>query len=193
MDKKRAETITSKLNDTLIINGNSLDPEILKEAKIFETETIIPVTNKDEVNILTSLLAKKQGCKKTITLINDSTYRSILEPLGIDVVLSPKSITVSRILSYIRKGKIRQVYSVKEGEGEVIEADAVASTIVNKKIGDLKLPNGVKMGAILKKKNNEVVIARDDVIIESGDRIILFSLSKVIKKVEKLLSVSFGF
>jgi len=170
-----------------------LDPEILKEAKIFETETIIPVTNKDEVNILTSLLAKKQGCKKTITLINDSTYRSILEPLGIDVVLSPKSITVSRILSYIRKGKIRQVYSVKEGEGEVIEADAVASTIVNKKIGDLKLPNGVKMGAILKKNNDEVVIAKDDVTIENGDRIILFSLSKMIKKVEKLFSVSFGF
>ena len=193
LNKKRAETITSKLNDTLIINGNSLDPEILKEAKIFETETIIPVTNKDEVNILTSLLAKKQGCKKTITLINDSTYRSMLEPLGIDVVLSPKSITVSRILSYIRKGKIRQVYSVKEGEGEVMEADAVASTIVNKKIGDLKLPNGVKLGAILKKKNNEVVIAKDDVIIESGDRIILFSLSKMIKKVEKLFSVSFGF
>ena len=194
LNKKRAETITSNLNDTLIINGNSLDPEILKEAKIFETETIIPVTNKDEVNILTSLLAKKQGCKKTITLINDSTYRSMLEPLGIDVVLSPKSITVSRILSYIRKGKIRQVYSVKEGEGEVIEADATeTSTIVNKKISDLKLPNGVKLGAILKKKNNEVVIARDDVIIESGDRIILFSLSKAIKKVEKLLSVSFGF
>ena len=193
LNKKRAETITSKLNDTLIINGNSLDPEILKEAKIFETETIIPVTNKDEVNILTSLLAKKQGCKKTITLINDSTYRSILEPLGIDVVLSPKSITVSRILSYIRKGKIRQVYSVKEGEGEVMEADAVASTIVNKKIGDLKLPNGIKMGAILKKNNDEVVIAKDDVTIENGDRIILFSLSKMIKKVEKLFSVSFGF
>jgi len=194
LSKKRAETISSSLNDTLIINGNSLDPEILKEAKTFETETIISVTNKDEVNILTSLLAKKQGCKKTITLINDSTYRSMLEPLGIDVVLSPKSITVSRILSYIRKGKIRQVYSVKEGEGEVIEAVAAeTSTIVNKKISDLKLPNGVKFGAILKKNNNEVVIARDDVIIENGDRIILFSLSKVIKKVEKLLSVSFGF
>ena len=80
---------------------------------------------------------------KTITLTNDTTYRSILEPLGIDVVLSPQTITVSRILSYIRKGKIRQVYSLREGDGEVIEADALeSSSIVNKKISELYLPIG---------------------------------------------------
>ena len=113
--------------------------------------------------------------------------------MGIDVVLSPKTITVSRILSYIRKGKIRQVYSLKEGEGEVIEADAIeTSTIVNKKIKDLKLPYGVKIGAIFK-KDNDVVIASDNITIESGDRVILFSLSKMIKKVEKLFSVTLGF
>ena len=193
LNKERAETVSMDLKDTVIINGNSLDPGILNEAKISETETIIPVTNQDEVNILTSLLAKKQGCKKTITLINDLSYTSMLEPLGIDVVLSPKTITVSRILSYIRKGKIRQVYSLKEGEGEVIEADAIeTSTIVNKKIKDLKLPYGVKIGAIFK-KDNDVVIASDNIMIESGDRVVLFSLSKMIKKVEKLFSVTFGF
>ena len=192
LNKERAESISTELNETLIINGNSLDPEILKQAKISETQTIIPVTNQDEVNILTSLLAKKQGCRKTITLINDSIYRSMLEPLDIDVVLSPKSITVSRILNHVRKGKIRQVYSLREGEGEVIEADAVdASTIVNKKISELKLPSGVKIGAIL--KNNEVVIAKDDITIDTGDKVILFSLPRMIKKVEKLLSVRFGF
>ena len=192
LNKERAESISTELNETLIINGNSLDPEILKEAKISETETIIPVTNQDEVNILTSLLAKKQGCRKTITLINDSTYRSMLEPLDIDVVLSPKSITVSRILSHVRKGKIRQVYSLREGEGEVIEADVVdASTIVNKKISELKLDSGIKIGAIL--KNNEVIIAKDDITIDAGDKVILFSLPRMIKKVEKLLSVRFGF
>jgi len=193
LNKERAESISSELNDTLVINGNCLDPEILNEAKISEAETIIPVTNQDEVNILTSLLAKKQGCKKTITLINDSTYRSILEPLGINVVLSPRSITVSRILSYIRKGKIRQVYSLREGEGEVIEADALqASSIVNKPIKDLKLPKGVKLGAILK-NNEEVIMPENNVVIKEGDRIILFSLSKMIKKVEKMLSVRFIF
>ena len=139
------------------------------------------------------MLAKKQGCKKTITLINDSTYRSILEPLGIDVVLSPRSITVSRILSYIRKGKIRQVYSLREGEGEVIEADAIeASSIVNKPINDLKFPKGVKLAAILR-NNEEVIMPENNVVIKEGDRIILFSLSKMIKKVEKMLSVSFIF
>ena len=193
LNKERAENISSELNETLVLNGSSLDLEILKEAKISDAETIISVTNQDEVNILTSLLAKKQGCKKAISLANDTTYRSILEPLGIDDVLSPQAITVSRILSYIRKGNIRQVYSLREGEGEVIEADAVeASSVVNKKISDLKLPNGIKIGAVLK-NDNEVHIPNPNLEINDGDRIILFSLSKMIKKVENLLSVRFRF
>ena len=193
LNKERAENISSELNETLVLNGSSLDLEILKEAKISDAETIISVTNQDEVNILTSLLAKKQGCKKAISLANDTTYRSILEPLGIDDVLSPQAITVSRILSYIRKGNIRQVYSLREGEGEVIEADAVeASSVVNKKISDLKLPNGIKIGAVLK-NDNEVHISNPNLEINDGDRVILFSLSKMIKKVENLLSVRFRF
>ena len=193
LNKERAENISAELNDTLVLNGSSLDLEILQEAKISDTETIISVTNQDEVNILTSLLAKKQGCKKAISLANDTTYRSILEPLGIDDVLSPQAITVSRILSYIRKGNIKQVYSLREGEGEVIEADAVeASSLVNKKISDLKLPTGIKIGAVLK-NDNEVHISNPNLEINNGDRIILFSLSKMIKKVENLLSVRFRF
>ena len=193
LNKERAESISAELNDTLVLNGSSLDLEILQEAKISDTETIISVTNQDEVNILTSLLAKKQGCKKAISLANDTTYRSILEPLGIDDVLSPQAITVSRILSYIRKGNIKQVYSLREGEGEVIEADAVeASSLVNKKISDLKLPTGIKIGAVLK-NDNEVHISNPNLEINNGDRIILFSLSKMIKKVENLLSVRFRF
>ena len=193
LNKERAESISAELNDTLVLNGSSLDLEILQEAKISDTETIISVTNQDEVNILTSLLAKKQGCKKAISLANDTTYRSILEPLGIDDVLSPQAITVSRILSFIRKGSIRQVYSLREGEGEVIEADAVeASSLVNKKISDLKLPTGIKIGAVLK-NDNEVHISNPNLEINNGDRIILFSLSKMIKKVENLLSVRFRF
>ena len=193
LNKERAENISAELNDTLVLNGSSLDLEILQEAKISDTETIISVTNQDEVNILTSLLAKKQGCKKAISLANDTTYRSILEPLGIDDVLSPQAITVSRILSYIRKGNIKQVYSLREGEGEVIEADAVeASSLVNKKISDLKLPTGIKIGAVLK-NDSEVHISNPNLEINDGDRIILFSLSKMIKKVENLLSVRFRF
>ena len=193
LNKERAESISAELNNTLVLNGSSLDLEILQEAKISDTETIISVTNQDEVNILTSLLAKKQGCKKAISLANDTTYRSILEPLGIDDVLSPQAITVSRILSYIRKGNIKQVYSLREGEGEVIEADAVeASSLVNKKISDLKLPTGIKIGAVIK-NDNEVHITNPNLEINDGDRIILFSLSKMIKKVENLLSVRFRF
>ena len=193
LNKERAENISAELNDTLVLNGSSLDLEILQEAKISDTETIISVTNQDEVNILTSLLAKKQGCKKAISLANDTTYRSILEPLGIDDVLSPQAITVSRILSYIRKGNIKQVYSLREGEGEVIEADAVeASSLVNKKISDLKLPTVIKIGAVIK-NDNEVHITNPNLEINDGDRIILFSLSKMIKKVENLLSVRFRF
>ena len=99
----------------------------------------------------------------------------------------------TRILSYIRKGSIRQVYSLREGEGEVIEADAVeASSVVNKKISELKLPNGVKIGAVLKNEN-DVHIPNPNLQINEGDRVILFSLSKMIKKVENLLSVRFRF
>tara|TARA_Y100000590_G_scaffold412943_1_gene508318 strand:+ start:3189 stop:4568 length:1380 start_codon:yes stop_codon:yes gene_type:complete len=193
LNKEKAESVSVDLNDTLVINGSSLDPDILKEAKISETETIISVTNQDEVNILTSILAKKQGCKKTITLTNDTTYRSILEPLGIDVVLSPQTITVSRILSYIRKGKIRQVYSLREGDGEVIEADALeSSSIVNKKISELNLPKGIKLGAVIK-NDKDVYMPEKNLVINDGDKVILFSLSKMIKKLEGLLSVRFRF
>ena len=138
-------------------------------------------------------MAKKKGCKRPISLANDTTYRAILEPLGIDDVLSPQAITVSRILSFVRKGNIRQVYSLREGEGEVIEADAIeTSSIVNKKISELKLPKGVKIGAVLK-NNNEVCMPKPSLRINDGDRVVLFSLSKMIKKVENLLSVRFRF
>ena len=113
--------------------------------------------------------------------------------MGIDDVLSPQAITVSRILSFIRKGNIRQVFSLREGEGEVIEADAKeASSVVNKKISELKLPNGVKICAVLKNEN-EVHMPKANLEINEGDRLLLFSLSKMIKKVENLLSVRFRF
>jgi trk system potassium uptake protein TrkA len=187
-DKGRAETIAEGLGRTVVLHGDALDPDLLEEANIRAAESVIAVTNDDETNILASLLAKRAGCRRAVTLINKTTYSALVSSLGLDVVVSPRAITVSTILQHVRRGRIRSVHSLREGFGELIEAEALeTSGIVNKPLKEARLPDGVIIGAIV--RGNKVIIPRADTVARTGDRIILMATAAAIKSVEKMFSV----
>jgi trk system potassium uptake protein len=188
LNRERAEVVSADLKNTVVINGNILDPEILFEAGVDKAETVIAVTEDDETNILASLLAKKCGAQRTITLVNKSTYNPLMGPLGVDVVVNPRSITVSQILSHVRRGRVHSAYSVQENFGELIEADAMeTSVLVGKPLKDVDLPSKSRVGAII--RDGQVIVPRPQTVIEGGDRIILFAATEAVRKVEKLFSV----
>ncbi len=192
MDRKRAKYIDGMLEHSMVINGNGLDHEILREVNINMTETIIAVTNDDEVNVLGSLLAKRYGCQRSVTLINNMTYIPLLGNLGIDVVVNPRETTVSSILQHIRRGKISNVHSIMDGQAEIIEAEAVeTSSLIGKSMDSLGLKKGVLIGAIL--RHGEIIIPESDTAIQQDDRVIILSMAKMVKKIEKIFSVSLEF
>ncbi|MEK9671491.1 MAG: Trk system potassium transporter TrkA [Rhodospirillaceae bacterium] len=186
--KERAEEISGQLESTVVLNGDARDLEILEEANIRGTDTVVAVTNDDESNILASLLAKKFGCDRTVTLVNTSIYEQLIGSLGIDVVVSPRNITVSSILQHVRRGRIHSVHAVREDLGELIEAEALeTSELVGKPIKDINLPAGVVLGAIV--RDGGMLYPRGSTEIHAGDRIILFSSPEAIQKVESLFAV----
>jgi len=186
-DAKRAAMIAEKLKKTVVINGDALDREILIEANISETDTIVSVANDDEVNILSSLLAKQQGCPRAITLMNNPIYGSLVGSLGIDVALDPRETTVSSIVRHIRRGRIRDLYSIFEGKAEIIEAEVLeGSEVAGKSIGELRLHGDVKFGMIV--REDETITPSADSVLLGGDRVVILALSEAVKKIEQLFS-----
>ena len=191
-DKEHAERAANALSRTVVIHGDALDPEILEEANVSSSEAVVAVTNEDEVNVLASLLAKRYGSQKAMALINNSTYSPLVTTLGIDVVVSPRAITVSTILQHIRRGRIRAAYAVHEGFGEVMEAEAIeTSSLVGVPLRDAKLPSGLIIGALI--RDGEVIIPRGDTVVRAHDRVVLFAETEVVKQVERMFAVSLEF
>lgn len=187
-NKERAELVAKALGHTVVIHGDVLDPEILEEASVAAAEAVVAVTNDDETNILSALLAKRSGCRRTMALINKTTYNSLVAPLGIDVMVNPRAITVSNVLQHVRRGRIHAVHSLHEGFGELIEADALeTSPLVGKPLREVNLPDGVMLGAVV--HDGKVVSPRGNTVIKPGDRVILFATAEAVKKVEKMFSV----
>ena len=187
LDKERAQEIAQELDNTTVINGSGLDKDILAECGIDTVETIIAVSNDDKVNILASLLAKRYGCKRSISLVNNNAYIPLLGNLGVDVIVNPRESTVSSILQHVRRGKIRSIHSVHDGAAEIIEIDVVSSSaFLGKRPEALGLPKGVDFAAIIRQK--KVIIADDDTIIQEGDHVVILCMSEAVKKLEKYLS-----
>ena len=188
---RRTERFVTEQKDagrTVVLHGDALDSAILDEANVRATDTIVAVANDDEANILSSLLAKREGCQRAVTLVNDASYGPLMTSLGIDVVVNPRAITVSRILQHVRRGRIRDVYSLPDGVAEVLEAEAMeTSTLIGKTISESNLPAGVIIGALV--RGDEAIIPRGDTIIEPHDRVIIFTIADMVKKVEKMFSV----
>ena len=184
----RAEYVAERLERSVVINGDALDSEILVEANAGSTETVIAVADDDEVNILASLLAKRHGCQRAITLINNSGYGPLLASLGIDAVVNPRASTVSTILQHVRRGRIKAVHSLRDGVAEVIEAEALQnSPLVGVPLCDVNLPTGMIIGGVLRGDN--VIIPRGDTVIQVKDRVVIFALADAVKRVEKMFSV----
>ncbi len=187
-DAERAERAASRLTRTVVIRGDVLDQEILDEANVANTETVVALTNDDETNILASLLSKRYGCQRAITLLNSATYEPLVANLGIDVVVSPRNITVSTILQHVRRGRIHSVHTLREGFGELIEAEALeTSGLVNTPLKDVKLPHGVMLGAVV--RDGEVISPRGSTVVQAKDRVVLFAPEEAIRKVENMFSV----
>ncbi len=192
IDKTRAEFVAQTLQRTVVINGDALDGEILEEANARTADTIVAVSNDDEVNILASMLAKRHGCRRAVTLINKNSYEPLVGSLGIETIVNPRVITVSRILEHVRRGRIRSVHTLSEGFGELIEAEAMeTSSLVGVPLREAKLPDGVVLGALV--RNGEVIIPRGNTVVRTGDLVILFAASEAVKKVEKLFAVKLEF
>ena len=188
LNEDRARHAEQILQKSVVLCGDALDPDILNEANVGHAETVVAVTNEDETNILSSLLAKRHGAKRILTLVNNATYRPLITDLGIDVVVTPKAITVSTILQHVRRGRIRSVHSLGENMGEIIELEALeTSPLVGQRLTDIELPPGAIIGAIV--REDEVLIPSGSTVIKGNDLVALFASADVVKKVEKMFSV----
>lgn len=189
---KRAEHLASELNDTLVFTGDSSDQELLLEEHIDQFDVFIAVTNDDEANIMSSLLAKRLGVRKAMVLIQRSAYIDLVHGSDIDIAVSPQHATISALLTHVRRGSIDNVYSLRGGAAEAIEiiakGDEKSSKVVGKTIQSIKLPPGTTIGAIVRQE--EVLIAHSNTTIMSEDHVILFLVNKrYIYDVEKLFHV----
>ncbi len=188
-NKLRAEEIATELSSSIVINGDALDEEILKEANLEESETVLALTNDDENNIMACVLAEKSGQKKrTIAIVNKSNYSLLQSSLNIDDLVDPRMTTVSRIMEHVHKGTIGTVYSLLDGEYEFIEAKVLEkSELLNKKIQESNLPKDIRIGAIVRK--DAVIIPRSDFIFEKDDLVVLLAKRDQLKEIEDIFSI----
>jgi trk system potassium uptake protein TrkA len=195
-NKERAELIASQLNDTIVINGDALDEEVLMEANIDEIETVLALTNDDEDNLMVSVLVEKfakdnsdLSDKRTMALINKQNYSLLQSSLKIDDFIDPRMNTVSSILKHIHKGTIENAYSILNGEYEIIEAEIIeTSELVNKELKNSNLPNEIRVGAVLRGK--EVIIPRSNFVFKKEDIVVLLAKKDFLNVVENMFRIS---
>ena len=194
--KTRADYLSQTLDRTVVLHGSASDRELLIEENIEDVDIFCAITNDDEANIMSSMLAKRLGARKVMTLINNPAYVDLVQGGEIDIAISPSQATIGTLLTHVRRGDIVNVYSLRRGAAEAIEAvahgDARSSKVVGKSIGQIDLPPGTTIGAIV--RDDEVLIAHDSTVIESDDHVILFVIDKkYIRDVERLFQVGLTF
>lgn len=192
----RAEYLAEALNKSVVLNGQAADRELLLEENIDKTDVFIAVTNDDEVNIMASLLAKRLGARKVMTLITNPVYAELMQGSEIDIAVSPQQATTSSLLSHVRRGDTVNVHSLRRGAAEALEivahGDAKNSKVVGKAIEALTLPQGTTIAALV--RNGQVIVTHHDTVIESEDHCIVFMIDKRhTREVEKLFQVGFTF
>jgi trk system potassium uptake protein TrkA len=191
-DRGRAERAADLLERTIVLNGDALDAEMLAEAGAGEADAMLAVTDDDRTNLLACALANQAGCPISIALSKDNTFERIAEPLGVNALIDPRATTVSSILRHVRRGRVREVYSLGRGEGEVIEAQVMStSPIAGKRLRDLNFPTGAIVGAVL--RGDELTMPDGDTVIKVGDVLVVFAVFRAIKKVEQMFRVSMDF
>jgi len=222
---QRAAFLSEHLSHTIVLQGSSSDQDLLQEENVEDTDVFLAVTNSDEANIMSSLLAKRMGARKVLTLINNPAYVDLVQGGELDIAISPQQATIGSLLAHVRQGDIVNVHSLRRGAAEAIEViahgDKKSSKVIGKAIEDIDLPEGATIGAIVREQKSEqesellrspelamglaiannaknvaheVIIASDDLVIESGDHVILFLIDKrYTSDVERLFQVGFTF
>lgn len=194
---EHARRVAEMLDNTIVLQGNAADESLLIAEGIEETDVFCALTNDDEANILSAMLAKGLGARKVMSLINRASYVDLVQATGqIDIAISPQQATIGSLLAHVRRGDVVAVHSLRRGAAEAIEAvahgDANTSKVVGRSIDSIDLPEGTTISAIV--RNNEVMIAHHDTVIEANDHVILFVVNKrKIPEVEKLFQVSYKF
>jgi trk/ktr system potassium uptake protein len=190
--RKRAIEVADELRRTVILHGSALDEDLLREADVADTDTIVALTNSDEVNILACVMGQKLGAARSLCLINNRGYPDLTRSLGITAYVNPRQITVSKVLQHVRRGRIRGVHSIQNGAAEIIEAEALeTSPLVGKPLRELDLFEGIRLGAIYRGGN--VIIPRGDTYIQPHDRIVMAAMADQVRKVEQMFRVSLEF
>ncbi len=195
-NKSRAEFLANQLNDTIVINGDALDEEVLTEANLDEAETVLALTNDDEDNLMVSVLVekftkdqKKINDKRTMALINKPNYSLLQSSLKIDDLIDPRMTTVSSILKHIHKGTIKNAYTISNGEYEVIEAEIIeTSELINKEIKNFNLPEELRIGAVLRDK--KIIIPRSNFTFKKDDKVVFIVKKDSISFVENIFRLS---
>lgn len=179
-DREHARRIAEGLEKAIVLVGDCADEELLREENIDQTDVYCALTNDDEANILSSLLAKRMGAGKVMTLINRPAYVDLVEASAIDIAISPQQVTIGALLTHVRRGDLVRVHSLRRGAAEAIEAvahgDSRSSKVVGRAIQDIKLPPGTTIGGIV--RGEQVLMAHHDLEVEAGDHLLLFVVDK---------------
>jgi trk system potassium uptake protein len=189
-NKDRAEYIANELNNSIIINGNGLDEDVLSEANLEEIETVLALTNDDENNLMVSVLVEKfSKNKRTMALINKPNYSLLQSSLKIDDLIDPRMNTVSSILKHVHKGTIETAYSILNGEYEVIEAEIIeTSELINKELKNSDLPEGIRIGAIA--RGSDIIIPSSSFVFLKDDSVVFLAKRDLLPLVENMFRIS---
>jgi len=190
--RETAQRAAEDLRRSIVVYGDVLQEDIMREVDIRDAHMFLGLTNDDETNILASVLASELGCRANIALVNQPQHQRFARRLAVDAFINPRAITVSKILRHVRRGRIRGVYTLANGAAELIEAEALeTSTLVGQPLREFKFPEGVRIGAII--RGDRVIMPAGDVRVESGDFVIVFALAEHVRKVEQMFRVSIDF
>lgn len=191
-DEKRAAFIAERLDRTIVLHGSGLDRSMLAEAGVSEAETLVALTDSDQTNLLAGVIGKREGARRTMVLTNEPEYGMLTQSVGIDRFIDPRATTISTILQHVRRGRIKSVYSILEGQAELVDAVALeTSSLVGTPLGKAELPAGVVLGAIV--RGADVILPDKDTIVNAGDRIVLLAMRDAVREVEKMFRVGISY
>lgn len=188
-DAKRARRVSEMLENTIVLNGDAADEELLIEENIDSADVFAALTNSEEANILSAMLAKRLGAHKVMALINRPSYAELMESGSIDVAISPQTVTIGSLLAYVRRGDVVRVHSLRRGAAEALEAivhgSEMTSRVVGRRVGAIRLPEGASIGAIV--RGDEVIMAHHDTTVQADDHVIVFLTDRRhVEQVERL-------
>ena len=195
-DLEHARRVAEQLRHTIVLQGDAADEDLLLEENIEDTDVFCAVTDDDEANILSAMLAKRLGARKVMALINRAAYVDLVQSGAVDIAISPQQATIGSLLTHVRRGDVVMVHALRRGAAEAIEAvahgDPSSSRVVGRMVEEIKLPEGARIGAIV--RGDDVIMAHHDTVIESEDHVILFLVDKRrINEVERLFQVGITF